>query len=194
VRLTCALPPDGGLSLAAYAVSAAVLAAAWIGSALFLRQCALQPFVGLFAALGLCAIAYDLIVGRPLLTGVRLINDTFDVLRFLVFASFALLLTMARRWTMSVPGVALAAAASFAMTIAAMTGFHAIRHGLIGAFELYVLYIAYAFGGFTLHLMTLSLLVAAARPGSVAGGELEGLARSEAGETLAGRSGHHGGA
>jgi hypothetical protein len=194
LRLECALPADGALSLSAYAVSALALAAAWLASVLWLRNRPAQPFIGLFAALGLGAIAYDLAVGRPLVTGVRLINDTFDVLRFLIFASFALLLLIGRRWIISWLGVGLAAAASFTAATAAMIAFYLVRPGLIGAFELYVLYIAYAFGGFTLHLMTLSRLVAGAKPSLGAGGDLHHLTGSEAGQlSLPGRRGHDGG-
>lgn len=195
LRLECALPPDGALDSDAYVMSAAALAIAWGGSAVFLRDKPVQPFIALFAALGLGAIAYDLVVGRPLETGVRLINDTFDVLRFLVFASFTLLLTIARRWIVPPSGVVLAATTSFGAAILSMVAFYAIRPGLIGAFELYVLYIAYAFGGFTLHLMTLSRLVAGVRPRSGPGGDLHDLAGSETGELgLAGGRRHDRGA
>jgi hypothetical protein len=191
LRLECALPPDGALDSDAYVMSAAALAIAWGGGALFLRDRPVQPFIALFAALGLGAIVYDLVVGRPLETGVRLINDTFDVLRFLVFASFALLLTIARRWIVSPSAVAMAATTSFGAAILSMVAFYAIRPGLIGAFELYVLYIAYAFGGFTLHLMTLSRLVAGVRPRSGAGGDLHDLAGGETGELGLAGGGRH---
>lgn len=201
LSLNCALAPDGALDPATYGVSAAALAAAWWCSAVLLRHRPVQPFVGLFAALGLGAIVYDALVGRPLVTGERLINDTFDVLRFLMFASFALLLLIARRWTVSWRGVGLAAATSFAAATVSMIAFYWVRPGLIGAFELYVLYVAYAFGGFTLHLMTLSRLVAGARPGLGAGGDLGDLTGGDrhdltGGQTrqlrLAGGSGHDG--
>jgi hypothetical protein len=196
LQLTCDLPADGPLSQGAYALSAVALAAAWLASTLWLRNRPVQPFIGLFAALGLAAIAYDVAVGRPLVTGQRLINDTFDVLRFLIFASFVLLLLIARRWILSSWSVAVAAAASFTAATVSMIVFYLIRPGLIGAFELYLLYIAYAFGGFTLHLMTLSRLVAGARPSLGARGDGDGhghdLAGSEPRQLLAGGRGHDG--
>jgi hypothetical protein len=193
LQLACDLPPDGALSQPTYALSALALATAWLASTLWLRNRPAQPFIGLFAALGLAAIAYDAAVGRPLVTGERLINDTFDVLRFLIFASFALLVLIARRWILSSWSVAVAAAASFTAATVSMIVFYLVRPGLIGAFELYVLYIAYAFGGFTLHLMTLSRLVARARPGLVGRGDLHDLAGREAGQvSISGRRGHDG--
>jgi hypothetical protein len=164
LKLTCDIPEDRPLDPWTYGACAAALAAAWAGTVLFQRERAVRPFVTLFAALGLCAIAYDLICRNSVISGAKLINDTFNVLRLLVLASFILTLALARRWRLRMGSVVAAAIGSYAMLLAAMFGFIAVRAHLIGAFELFVLYLTYAFGGFTLHLMTLTLMLAAARP------------------------------
>jgi hypothetical protein len=164
VRVTCLLPADGAPDWRVYAIAAAAVVGLWCVGALFVKDWVLYPFIVLFGTLSLCAMAYDLALLNGLVSGEKLINDTFNVLRLLVLGSFTLTFVMARRTALNPFSVVAAVASSYAATLAAMFGFLLIHARLFGAFELFVLYVVYAFGGFTVHLMTLSLLVSGAKP------------------------------
>jgi len=164
VNVICNFPGANSPDWRVYALIGASIGLLWIWAALFAKHWILYPFITLFGSLALGAIAYDLTFRNGLVSGPKLVNDTFNVLRLLIFASFALTFIMARRSGLRVMGVVAAVVLSYAASLAAMGGFIAVRAELFGAFELFVLYIVYAFGGFTLHLMTLSLLVSGARP------------------------------
>jgi hypothetical protein len=162
--VTCDLPTDGPPDWRVYAVAGGVIALLCAGTILFAKDWILYPFVILFGTLALGTIGYDLMFQNSLVSGPKLINDTFNVLRLLIFGSFTLTFILARRSRLSWLGMVAASLLSYGAALAAMFGFVIVRPELFGAFQLFVLYVAYAFGGFTLHLMTLSLLVSGARP------------------------------
>jgi hypothetical protein len=163
-NVTCILPAGGPPEWRGSILAAALVAVFWVWAALFAKDWILFPFILLFGTLALGAISYDLTFQNALVSGAKLINDTFNVLRLLIFASFTLTFIMARRSGLTLPGTIVAVVLSYAAALGAAAAFISVQAALFGAFELFVLYIVYAFGGFTLHLMTLSLLVAGARP------------------------------
>lgn len=157
---TCRLGEDGPLRTDVYITSAAGAALAWGGAAALFRRRLIYPFVALFSLLALAAMAYDAGFGNRLVAGAKLANDTFNVLRFVIFASFVLTFVLLRRTPPRVVHAAGAIAVSYLGALAFMAAFLFLREQVMGALELLLLYGAYAFGGFTVHLMTVSLMVA----------------------------------
>ena len=84
----------------------------------------------------------------------------------MIAASFFLLLVILRHQRYPLLGVARAAFASYSIKVVSVTAFIAVREGIFGATELFLLYVVYAFGAFSLHLMTVCGFIAstAARP------------------------------
>ena len=162
--VTCDLPADAAPDWRVYAVAGGAIALLCAGTILFAKDWILYPFVILFGTLALGTIGYDLAFQNSLVSGPKLVNDTFNVLRLLIFGSFTLTFILARRSRLQWLGVVAAGLLSYGAALGAMFGFIIVRPEMFGAFQLFVLYVAYAFGGFTLHLMTLSLLVSGARP------------------------------
>jgi hypothetical protein len=165
---TCDLAPDGRFDAPTYIVIIGGFSATLLAGPLILRRSSVYPFVMLFAAIGLGAAAYDAVFQNTLVNGPKLINDTMNVLRFAIFASFVLTFVIARQHRLPLLGVVVAVVLSFAMAQLAMTAFIAVGDQVIGAFELYLLYVVYAFGAFTLHLMMVSTLITHAQPSALA--------------------------
>jgi hypothetical protein len=158
----CTLAKDGAFDPLTYAVVLACFAVLLLISVLVLRRSSAYPLLMLFGMLGLCAAAYDVVFRHALLDGPKLVNDTMNVLRFAILASFTLTFAIARRHRLSPAGVLLGVIGSYGAAQLALAAFLVLDDQLIGAFELYMLYVVYAFAAFTLHLMTVSLLISQA--------------------------------
>lgn len=116
------------------------------------------PLVATFCAIALGVVAYDTVVGRDVVDGEKLANDTFNTLRFAMLASFLLLFHLMRGMRSKLLGVAGAIVASYAAVVLAALAFHELAHGLIGSTKLFVLFVVYAFGGFGIHIMAICTL------------------------------------
>jgi hypothetical protein len=160
----CSFPSDTGDSMA----GAAVLAASVIGFLTLARwkwrEATAYPFLALFGWICLLAIAYDAVAGRPVINASKIINDTVNILAAVIAASFVLLLVIIRKENYSLLVLARAIATSFAVKVVSVTVFIAISELVFGATELFLLYVVYAFGAFTLHLMTVCGFIAKVAP------------------------------
>ena len=133
-----------------------ILAAVWA----FGRHTVAFPFVTLIIVLCGAAILFDLVGGRPIIHAPKIINDTLNVLGVVISASFVLLLVIIRKQPYSLWHLMAAVLLSLIIKTVAAGAFLELRIGFYGATELFLLYIVYAFGAFTLHLMTVSGFVA----------------------------------
>jgi hypothetical protein len=106
------------------------------------------------------AIGWDLIAQRPVLFGPRIINDTINVLGAVIAASLTLLIVLCRKLHFSLPRLSAAILISYGLTAASVTAFIELSFNVFGVTELFLLYVIYAFGSFTLHLMTVCGFVA----------------------------------
>lgn len=162
LSLGCAYPADSGYSAVTYAILAAVMVAMVAVTSVFLRENVVTPFFQLMGAIGIGVICYDMLFHRPVLTSTKIINDTENILSFVIFASFTLTLIILRNGRVPLHGIALAGLASYSIKVVMMFIFLSMSARVMGATELYMLYVAYAFGTFTIHIMTISALVARA--------------------------------
>lgn len=126
------------------------------------------PLVATFCAIAIGMVAYDTVVGRDVIDGEKLANDTFNTLRFAMLASFLLLFHLMRGMRTSLLGVAGAVAVSYGAVILAALAFHELAGDLIGSTKLFVLFVVYAFGGFGIHIMAICTMF------SSSGIEIEG--------------------
>lgn len=149
-----------GVFESAVAISVIALAASW----LWLRQNVTFPFIATIAAFALTTLAYDGFFAWPILQEGRIVNDTMNVLGFVMFASFFLTFCLLRRHAMPIGVVTTAVGVSFIAKIATMCVFSVLHAHMMGASELFFLFFLYAFGGFSVHLMAVSTIVANARP------------------------------
>ncbi len=164
----CAFPADVGLDRGAYGVLGVTIATAlglltWRG-----RDWVAYPFMMTLGVLAGGAICYDLVADRPILNPARIINGTINILGFVIFASFVLTLAILRQYRLSHARLAVAVIQSYALKTIAVTLFIGVMPLVYGATELLVLYIVYAFGAFTLHIMTVSSMVGSLRGPAVA--------------------------
>jgi hypothetical protein len=159
VSVTCAYPTDGGHDRRAYLALAAGLALICGASFAFWRRTIAHPFLVTICALGLFAVCWDLAAGLPVIHGPKIINDTMNVLRFVILASFLLTFFMIRGPGTSLVRVTVAVVASFTVKLCALIAFASVQGLLMGATELFFLYVIYAFGAFTVHIMTVSGLI-----------------------------------
>jgi len=156
----CTFEADSVRPFWSYAILGALVVSAMLGLRIFGRDTVTYPFLMLFGGLALGAIAFDLALGKPVINGPKITNDTINILGSVIAASFLLLLVILRRETYSLASVARAATASYAIKVASVSFFIAVCEGVFGATELFLLYIVYAFGAFSLHLMTVCGFVA----------------------------------
>lgn len=167
----CAFENDALEPAASYYVLGASLLAVMAALRFLWRDAVVYPFLMLFGCLAIGAVAYDLTMLRPVINGPKITNDTINILGSVIAASFFLLLVILRREQYSILSVARAALGSYTIKVLSVTGFIAVREGVFGATELYLLYVVYAFGAFSLHLMTVCGFIA-----RTASGEKEALA------------------
>ena len=158
--VTCAFPQDSVEANSAYPALVAFLLVAVVALRLFWRSAAAYPFLILSAALCTAAIAWDGIAVRPVLFSPKIINDTINILGAVIAASFTLIIVLARREAFSVGRLAAAALTSYGLTVLSVSAFVELSRGVFGVTELFLLYVIYAFGSFTLHLMTVCGFVA----------------------------------
>lgn len=112
------------------------------------------PFIILTALLCIAVMTWDLIARQPVIHSSKIVNDTINILGAVIAASFALLIVLCRGIAFSLSRLALAAGLSYVLTVASVMSFVELSGIVYGATELFLLYVTYAFGSFTLHLMT----------------------------------------
>lgn len=158
--VTCAFPQDSVEANSAYPALVAFLLIAVIALRLFWRSATAYPFLILSVALCTGAIAWDWVAVRPVQFSPKIINDTVNILGAVVAASFTLIIVLSRREAFSVGWLTIAALTSYGLTILSVSAFIELSRGVFGVTELFLLYVIYAFGSFTLHLMTVCSFVA----------------------------------
>lgn len=159
LSLSCGYPADSGYSDLAYALLGGMLVASVVAARLLWREHVVGPFIQLMGLIGLAAIGWDVLLQRPVLNSAKIINDTENILSFVIFASFVLLLAILRKRRFGLGTIVVAFLVSFTVKIVMMMVFLDISGNVMGATELYLLYVAYAFGTFTVHIMTVSGVV-----------------------------------
>lgn len=156
----CALPSDQADHDATYRVFAGFLLLFGISLHFLGRNAAPYPFLALTLWLAALAIVIDLISGRPVINSAKIINDTNNILGAVMAASFTLTVLLIRNQAYSLLRLALAVATSFTVRAASILLFFELSRHVYGVTELFLLYVTYAFGSFTIHLMTICGFVA----------------------------------
>lgn len=160
----CAFGPDTALGADAYSVLGLFLVIV-LGLAQWRwRHTVAYPFLMLIGLLCVAALALDMALGNPIIHAAKVINDTLNILGAVIASSFILLLVILRNQPYSLAALAWAVLMSFAIKTLSVTAFVELRGAVFGITELLLLYIVYAFGAFTLHLMTVSSFVAGLAP------------------------------
>lgn len=160
LTLGCDFPQDSAAATASYPALLVLLAAAAAAIRWRWRSAAAYPFLMLSAALCAGAIVWDMAAGRPILLAPKIINDTINILGTVIAASFALLVILCRGSRFSLARFTAAVAVSYALTLISVIAFVELSGSVFGVTELFLLYVIYAFGSFTVHLMTVCAFVA----------------------------------
>lgn len=137
-----------------YIILGSLIVTSLVAIHLFWRETIFYPFVFLFGLLGLGTIAIDVTWQNPVINSAKIVNDTINILGSVIAVSFLLLILILRHQRYSMIGLAKSALISYLVKVTSVTGFIAVRAGVHGSTELYLLYVVYAFGAFSLHLMT----------------------------------------
>lgn len=162
--LSCDYAPDGGFSHRTYAALWASVGLVLAATQILCRKTVAYPFLVTLCVLALFALGFDTLLARPVIHGAKIINDTMNVLSFVILASFMLTFLMARNEGLSPLRVLVAVASSYSVKVVGLSAFAAVQGQLMGATELFFLYVIYAFGVFTIHIMTVSGLLMSLRP------------------------------
>lgn len=152
--VACDFANDTTAASASYPAMLALLVAAAALIRWRWRNASAYPFLMLSAALCGGALAWDMAASQPVLLAPKIINDTINILGTVIAASFALLVILCRRIHFPLGGFAVAVAASYALTLISVLAFVELSSSIFGVTELFLLYVLYAFGSFTIHLMT----------------------------------------
>lgn len=158
--LSCAFPADRAEVNAGYFVLLGFVLFTAAALRVFWHSTASYPFLMLSAALCTAALGLDIIAQRPVLFGPKIINDTVNVLGAVIAASFTLLIILCRKVSFSLVRLALAVGISYGLTAISVIAFIELSSSVFGVTELFMLYVIYAFGSFTIHLMTVCGFVA----------------------------------
>lgn len=152
--VNCAFPQDSVEARSGYPALLAFLLVVVLGLRLVFRSVAAYPFMMLSAALCTAAIAWDSVAVRPVMFSPKILNDTINILGAVIAASLTLIVVLARREPFSLARLAFATLTSYGLTILSVSAFIELSKGVYGVTELFLLYVIYAFGSFTVHLMT----------------------------------------
>jgi hypothetical protein len=163
----CAYPADSAASTRGLLWTAAFLCLAGLASP-FMRRSSAYPFLALTIILCSSAVLWDCIFLRPIIHGPKIINDTLNILGAVIAASFVLVLALVRDRLYSLRRLAIAVAASFGVKTLSSLAYVALSSTLFGVTELFLLYVIYSFGSFTVHLMTLCGFVTPLDPRPIA--------------------------
>lgn len=145
---------------AVYGTFATITSGLLLWARLYAHERPWYPLIATFALISLGAMAYDTVFGLPILSGAKLVNDTFNTLRFAVLGSFLLVFAFGKHIRYAVKDVVLAILVSMAGIVAAGVVFETFSGHVIGATQMMVLFLVYAFGGFSIHLMAVSMMFA----------------------------------
>lgn len=167
--ISCGFPQDTVAASSAYPALVAFLAVLVVALRHFWQSAAAYPFLMLTVLLCAGGVIWDWIAIRPVLLSPKIVNDTINILGALIAASFTLIIALIRREHFSVARLGLAAITSYGLTILSVMAFLELTKGVFGVTELFLLYVIYAFGSFTLHLMTVCGFVANIPSRSTAG-------------------------
>jgi peptidoglycan/LPS O-acetylase OafA/YrhL len=157
--LRCAYPVGSTSNWMTYPVVFISLLLTMAASHVLLRHTILHPFLMSASVLGLFAVCFDCYMQSPIINEAQIINDTMNILSFVIFASFLLSFVILRHSTVPAMAVVKAISISYVSKLVALVVFAGLKPGLTGALELFILYFIYAFGAFSVHLMTLSTLL-----------------------------------
>ena len=164
-RLVCAYAPDN-------AGDSGVMVGLALGTALTLfvschywRDRITHPFIATMAGLATLTLGFDTLYRHPIVQEARIVNDTMNLLGFIMLASFALTALVMRGYRATISQVAGAVAISFAAKMLVSVAFGLLRTGIAGgATELLLLFVVYTFGAFSIHLMAVGAMLVDARP------------------------------
>jgi hypothetical protein len=148
---------------AAYGMIALVTAVAMVIVQLKAQHKVWYPIAMLFGTLLLATVCYDVVLRRPVIGADKIVDDTFNTLRFAIMASSLLVFLIARRVRMSIPGTIVTIVASNGAAIAVALVFREVSVHVTGTTKLYLLFLLYAFGGFGAHIMATSWLFSSGR-------------------------------
>ncbi len=162
-RIACDFSNDAVAASASYPAMLALLLAAVAAVHWRWRSASAYPFLMLSAALCGGALAWDMAASQPVLLAPKIINDTINILGTVIAASFTLLVILCRRTDFPLGSFALAVLASYTLTLVSVIAFVELSSSVFGVTELFLLYVIYAFGSFTVHLMTVCGFVAKLR-------------------------------
>lgn len=156
LSVSCAFPKDTIGPVQSYALLAALVTTVLVVFRFFGRGSILYPFLTMMGIICLGTLGFDVLFQQPVINSPKIINDTINILGAVIAASFVLLLVILRHQPYGLPSLVRAAAISYGVKIVSVTFFIAVSRDIYGATELFLLYIVYAFGSFSLHLMTIS--------------------------------------
>ena len=149
----CAYPADLPVLGRAHVWLAAFLCLAGVASH-FIRRSAAYPFLALTIILCSSAVLWDCVFQRAVLHGPKIVNDSLNILGAVIAASFVLIVVLIRDRPFSLRKLAVAVALSFGVKALSSVAYVSLSSTLFGATELFLLYVIYSFGSFTVHLMT----------------------------------------
>lgn len=163
LTVKCNLPADvvrNGLSEAIMAIYLAGIAIVL----LIKRKSILFPFLMFTIVMAGIAMIWDFFIGNAILSSSRITNDTINILAAVIAASFVLIIMILRKEPYSLIHLGLAIILSYVVKTIASLVLIMVGLSFYGATELFFVYIIYAFGAFTVHLMTVSSFIAAQQP------------------------------
>lgn len=118
------------------------------------RKSSIFPFLTMMTVLCGAALLWDGVFQRPILHSPKIVNDTLNILGAVVAASFVMVVVLVRDTHYSLGRLGLAVVLSFAVKTLSSVAYVSLSSALFGVTELFLLYVIYSFGSFTVHLMT----------------------------------------
>jgi hypothetical protein len=150
----CDYPADAAVVGSAQSWLALFLCAA--GAACwFIRKTSAYPFLALAVLLCGSALAWDFLFQNPIIHGPKIVNDTLNILGAVIAASFVMIALLVRDQPYSLARFTVAVALSFGVKTLSSVAYVSLSQTLFGVTELFLLYVVYSFGSFTIHLMTI---------------------------------------
>ena len=153
----CVLPAAEGIDIPTHLAMLAVTVVAAAFVVMFMWERVAAPFLLFQLVLfGFCLV-FDVLVGKPISNASLIFSDTLNILGVVILLSFFFAIAIGIGTPLS---LTVAAIASHTARLLSFAAFAWLQPHFPGASGMFLLFTMYAFGTFTLHVMSISVLAA----------------------------------
>jgi hypothetical protein len=159
LTVTCDIPRAGDFQWSAHVILLLIAAASLITTVMALYRFSIAPFFMFMLATLIFCLGFDLIFHLPVKNLSRLFSSTFNLASFIIFFSFIFMIAITPFNVAVYRLFFTAMMQSYLARDLAFLFYVAIQWVYIGMTSLYLMFVAFSFGAFTIHIMSIAVIL-----------------------------------